>query len=277
MRQTMRTTMRTTTIKHTTTKYSMTKYAITKYAILLATLFGFNTAYALLLPAHEAQYQLSMGGFPVAKDHRTLTIQNAQFSYTSDAQTTGLASFFVDYSIKARSTFALNEQGVNSLNYRIVEKKDKNYKKDYAITLDSKQNLVKSTATRLQPRPIVWQTKPGNIVDSLSIFLALSHDLAQNPTQQKFVYQLANGESIAQEIYHRESAGEMSINNELVPIIRIDRVSIKKNRSLSAYFSPKHHYLPVLIKQTKNDTENIYSMTQLKISGLPEQILDVSF
>ncbi|QKQ23753.1 DUF3108 domain-containing protein [Candidatus Ruthia endofausta] len=222
-----------------------------------------SVAYAL--KAHTANYQLSINGFKIAEEVRTLHKLDKHYFYTANARTSGLAAFIKDYSIAASSTFSISHQGVDAIHYQIIEQEDGELVKNYAFDIYSKNHTIVPILTKIQTKIKTWQSKGGNIVDPLSLFLALSNDLEHNPNQSIFTYQVANGESIEQHQYKRVNERLIKINNQSVKVIKISRINTSNN--IKAYFLPKYGYLPALIERNKNGKNYTYKLTNLQIEN----------
>jgi len=244
------------------------------FALIAFTILINPVAHAL--EAHTANYQLSINGFKIAEEVRTLHKLDEHYFYTANARTSGLAAFIKNYSIAASSTFSTNRQGVNATHYQIIEQKEGALVKNYAIDIYSKNHTVVSILTKTQPRIRTWQSKGGKIVDPLSLFLALSFDLEHNPSQSIFTYQVANGKSIQQHQYKRVNEHLIKINNQSVKAIKMIRINASNN-DIKAYFLPKYGYLPALIERHKNGKKYTYKLTDLQIENETKDKLQVSF
>lgn len=232
------------------------------FLFILTTLI--NTATSAFEP-HVANYQLSINGLKIAEEVRTLHQLESGYFYTANAKTSGVAALIKDYSIAASSTFTLNNKGVDSNTYQIMEQEDKKITESHAIDISSKSGVATSTLTKTQPKITVWKAKPGNIADPLSLFLAMSFDLKNNPDQSSFSYQIANGSSIEQQDFKKSKNQSISLKGKTYNAVNVERTN-HKNNNIQAYFLPEYQYLPVLIKQTKSGREYIYKITDLKMS-----------
>jgi hypothetical protein len=138
------------------------------------------------------------------------------------------------------------------------------------INVYSKNNTVMSILTRAQPKTIIWKSKGGNIVDPLSLFLALSHDLKNKPNQDQFSYQVANGKSIEQHHYQKTNNQTVDVNGQVLMTIKVNTLN-KNDNNMQAYFSPKHQYLPVLIEQVRQGKKYQYKLIGLQIEQPTEK------
>ena len=228
--------------------------------ILLLSLFSLSTH---AFKPHTANYQLSINGLKIAEEVRTLHQLEDNYFYTANAKTSGVAALIKDYSIAASSSFKLNAQGVDSINYQIMEQEDKKVTRNNAIDISSDNSTVISTLTKTQPKIATWKTKKGNIVDPLSLFLALSYDIKQQPKKTEFNYQVADGKSINQHHYKKTNDQTITLNGETLNTIKIERIK-HEGKNMQAYFLPDYQYLPVLIEQTKGSRNYTYKINNFE-------------
>lgn len=230
---------------------------------------------AFALEPHTANYQLSINGLKIAEEVRTLHKIDDQYFYTANAKTTGVAALVKDYSISASSTFTKNQRGVDSINYQIIEQEDQKFSKNYAIDVHSENSIVRSILTKAQPKVVNWQSKKGNIVDPLSLFLALSFDIKNNPDALEFNYQVADGKSIQDHTYQHSKNQTLTINDKTLLVSKVEKTN--SNNKLTAFFSYQHNFLPVLILQKKSGKDYEYKLINLKNGKTKTQTLQISF
>ena len=148
-----------------------------------------------------AKYKLTINGLSIATETRILNQFGDDYIYTANAKTSGIVKLLGDISIDARSLFSINRNGVDSQSYLINENKNGKLAKNYAINISSKNNMALSASTLSNPEAIILKSTGKNIVDPLSLFMALSYDLRKHPNKTKFDYQVADGKSIEQQQY----------------------------------------------------------------------------
>ncbi|HCF47916.1 MAG TPA: hypothetical protein DER62_01420, partial [Gammaproteobacteria bacterium] len=172
------------------------------------------------------------------------------------------------------STFLINKEGVGSINYQILEQEGKQVSENYVIDINSKSGTVMSGLTKTQPKVITWKVKKGNVVDPLSLFLALSYDLKDRPNQSEFSYQVADGKSVEQQYYKKTENQIVSVDNQTFNAIKVERIN-SENNNMQAYFLSEYRYLPVIIKMTKGSKKYRYEIKDFKASEVRR--LQVSF
>ena len=242
---------------------------ITRLAILLLC----SSLPALAFGPHTAHYQLSIGGIPIAKEVRTLHQLPTHYFYTANAQTSGPAALIKDYQVAASASFNQTPTGLSSVSYQIMEREDGQVSENYAIDVNPDGSMVRSLPTQTQPQVQTWQApKSGHIVDPLTLFLAISHDLE---TGSELSYQVADGKSLSTHRYQVELNHPLQINQQTVNTTKVSRLD--NERQMSAYFVGKYHYLPVLIQQQKNNKTYRYELTRVQFQDQPEHLLKVTF
>ncbi len=167
----------------------------------------------LALKPHTATYTLSVSDFEIAQVKIALRKKGDVYTYTLDAQTEGLAFLIKDYQIRSKSTFTLNQFGLQSQRYQNFERDGNQVKKDIDIYLKKKQ------------------------VDPLNQTLSISNALTKNSNEKNFYLLLNNGESIAKKYYQQ-------VQNNSSNLIHV----ISSDGNTEVYFARNKYYIPVLIR-----------------------------
>ncbi len=167
----------------------------------------------LALKPHTATYTLSVSDFEIAQVKIALRKKGDVYTYTLDAQTEGLAFLIKDYQIRSKSTFTLNQFGLQSQRYQNFERDGNQVKKDIDVYLKKKQ------------------------VDPLNQTLSISNALTKNSNEKNFYLLLNNGESIAKKYYQQ-------VQNNSSNLIHV----ISSDGNTEVYFARNKYYIPVLIR-----------------------------
>ncbi len=167
----------------------------------------------LALKPHTATYTLSVSDFEIAQVKIALRKKGDVYTYTLDAQTEGLAFLIKDYQIRSKSTFTLNQFGLQSQRYQNFERDGNQVKKDIDVYLKKMQ------------------------VDPLNQTLSISNALAKNSNEKNFYLLLNNGESIAKKYYQQ-------VQNNSSNLIHV----ISSDGNTEVYFARNKYYIPVLIR-----------------------------
>jgi len=174
------------------------------------------SASVLALKPHTATYTLSISDFEIADVQIALSKTNDIYTYTLDAQTQGLAYLIKDYEIHSKSTFTLDQFGLQSQRYQNFECDGDRVKKDIDIHPKNHQ------------------------VDPLNQTLAIANILEKNPNQTDFYFPLNNGKKISKKYYKKV----LNDNNNLIRVISSDA-------NTEVYFARNKHYIPTLIRNKK--------------------------
>ena len=166
-----------------------------------------NTATSALTP-HKATYTLSWSGIKVGVDNRKLTVKNNLYHYQSNAKSTGFGKLIKDYNVEAEAILSIDHSGVNAGSYRLLEAIDGVIKK--TITIELKNDDL----------------------DPLSLFLALSNEINNNPAKIDFDFRVNNGKKI--EWHHYQIMKSDDANT-----IKI----IEKDKNIELHFSKNQNAL----------------------------------
>ena len=213
------------------------------------------------LSSFIADYKLVVDNIKVATETRILNFYENKYEYTANAKTTGVAKLFGDISIEAKSIFVINDYGVDS--------------EKYIVNISSKNNTVISESTTPKLDTKTFKTEGGNILDPLSLFIALLNDLSNMPNKVIFRYQVADGKYLKKNEYRKISNQTFMINGIEEDVIRVEEFNSDSN--LTALFSPKYLYLPVVIEQTKRGRSQRYELTGLRAKVNESEELQVIF
>ena len=238
------------------------------YLLLLLTPIATNA-----LTPHTAHYQLSINGFKIADEVRTLHKLADHYFYTANAKTSGVAALVKNYTISASSTFVINEQGFDSTNYQIMEQEDNKVVENYAIDINSQNQNVISMLTKTQPKVQTWSApKSGNMIDPLGLFLAIGYDLGK---QKNLSYQVANGKNIETQNYQVLGDQVIQINAQPSKATQVSRLD--SQHQMLAYFVDTYQNLPVFIKQQKHGKEYVYELVGVEFAKQGFDKLQVTF
>ena len=130
-------------------------------------------------------------------------------------------------------------------------------KKDYEIYIYAEQNYATYNGEKY-----MGEIEPGGLVDSLSVYLALSEDMKLNPEQTVFNYQVANSEGIKRQDFTVGGYETISINEKNLETIII----LCPELNLSLNLAKEYGYLPVRIRKV-ND-KSIFNMKLIEYSEL---------
>ena len=130
--------------------------------------------------------------------------------------------------------FNNNNNGINFKNINIDFFPEKNY-----ATYNNKKK---------------WKITPGTLVDELSVYLALSQDIKNNPSHSEFTYQVALEDKVKFQTFIVEGNEVITINNEEINTTLVNCPDL--DLTLNLY--QELEFLPVLIN--KINKKNTFRM-----------------
>ena len=147
------------------------------------------------LTSYEATYDLSvtsdLGKLKIGDARfKLVTDNNDKFTFSSTAFTDSIWKTLYDYSRYERSIGLKIDNYINSLYYDLVEIEKGELTKNNMIRIYPKKNYAIFNNEQR------WETFSKNILDELSIYLALSEDVQKNPDQDVFTYQVIDEKEI---------------------------------------------------------------------------------
>jgi len=164
-----------------------------KYFILALILTLVTPVFALT--SYQAKFSLyvetDLGALKIGKANFALQAKDDMYVYTSKAFTSSLWKTLYDYSRTETSIGMKSNNDIVSSYYIVNENVKGSTKNDYEIYIYAEQNYATYNGEKYK-----GEIEPGGLVDSLSVYLALSEDMKLNPEQTVFNYQVANSEGI---------------------------------------------------------------------------------
>ena len=98
-----------------------------------------------------------------------------EFTFTTEAKTESLWKALYDYSRSEKSTGNETDGQVINEYFSVIEKIKGEVRKDYEINIVTDKNYALSSTGE------EFEIKPGLLVDPLSVYLALSNEMINNP------------------------------------------------------------------------------------------------
>jgi hypothetical protein len=220
-----------------------------------------------LPPPFEASFKIFRKGAEVGEIHRSLNqLNNGEFNYRSETNSTGLVSLFYKLNILEESHWHLQDQLLQPLDYsyrRIKKKKERHketvfdWSKNQAYSVD---NGKKSTL----------DLKPG-MTDKLlyQIDIMRSLELGRHPT----TYTVIDGTKI--KTYHFETIGEESLDTPIGQFntVKLVRQNAGEKEKSILWCAIALHYLPIKVENTDEDG-SVTTVMINQLSGLtqPQEI-----
>ena len=198
----------------------------------------FFSVQSFALTSYKGNYDLYaetvMGNLKIGTAILNLEINDNQFEFTTEARTESLWKALYDYS---RSEISIgNEIDGQIINtyFSVIEKIKEEVKKNYEITIETDKNYAVSSSGD------EFEIKPGLLVDTLSVYLALSNDIINKPSQSEFTYQVVDEVGVKYLKFMLDGAEKLLINESEIETMRVvcDELQLTLNLSIKENFQP---------------------------------------
>jgi len=213
---------------------------------LILSLFITFQSYAL--SSYEGNYKLyaktKIGSMHIGSAHFVLDVVDNKYIYTTEAHTASLLKALYDYSRSEQSIGQVIDGELISTEFTVAERIKGEVKKDYGITIIDRNYAISSSGKE-------WKIDPGNLVDQLSVYLALSNDIQKNPGLVEFIYQVADEDGVKYQKFLVEGFQTVTIEEKEIETI----VVICPELELTLNLSVKHNLQPVLIHKINGNNE----------------------
>ena len=203
--------------------------------LFLGLLFSFQS---FALTPYKGSYDLYaetvMGNLKIGTAVLNLEINGNQFEFTTEARTASLWKALYDYSRSEKSIGNEIDGQIINTYFSVIEKIKEEVKKNYEITIETDKNYaVSSTGSE-------FEIKPGLLVDTLSVYLALSNDIINKPSQSEFTYQVVDEVGVKYLQFKVDGSEKLLINESETETIRVvcDELQLTLNLSVKDNFQP---------------------------------------
>ena len=203
--------------------------------LFLGLLFSFQS---FALTPYKGSYDLYaetvMGNLQIGTATLNLKINGNQFEFTTEARTASLWKALYDYSRSEKSIGNEIDGQIINTYFSVIEKIKSEVKKNYEITIETDKNYaVSSTGSE-------FEIKPGLLVDTLSVYLALSNDIINKPSQSEFTYQVVDEVGVKYLQFKVDGSEKLLINESEIETIRVvcDELQLTLNLSIKDNFQP---------------------------------------
>ena len=210
-----------------------------KYFFLLFLLFSLQIK--ALVP-YEATYVLNatsdLGSLKVGEANFKLQIdENNKFIFSSNAFTDSIWKSLYDYSRYEKSIGFNYESGLAITLYDLIEIEDSDISKNNKIRIYPEKNYA------IFNNGEHWKTITNNIVDELSVYLAISEDLQKNPGKTEFSYQVIDEKGIELVTFNYQDEESINIDNMQIKSMKFSSPELK----IVLYVSKEYNYIPLII------------------------------
>jgi hypothetical protein len=203
--------------------------------LFIALLFSVQS---LALSPYKGSYDLYaqtvMGNLKVGTAILNLEVNNNQFIYTTNAQTEAVWKALYDFTREEKSLGNEVDGQIINTYFSVIEKNKGEVKKDYEISIATDKNYAVSSSGEK------FEIKPGLLVDPLSVYLALSNDMNNKPSEEEFIYQVVDQTGVKYLKFKSLGAEKISINDIEFETIKVvcEDLQLTLNLSINKNFQP---------------------------------------
>jgi len=203
--------------------------------LFLGLLFSFQS---FALTPYKGSYDLYaetvMGNLQIGTAILNLEINGNQFEFTTEARTASLWKALYDYSRSEKSIGNEIDGQIINTYFSVIEKIKEEVRKNYEITIETDKNYAVSSSGS------EFEIKPGLLVDTLSVYLALSNDIINKPSQSEFTYQVVDEVGVKYLQFKVDGSEKLLINESEIETIRVvcDELQLTLNLSIKDNLQP---------------------------------------
>jgi len=211
------------------------------------------SAQSLSITPYKGNYELYaetvMGNLNIGTAILHLEVNDNQFEFTTQASTASVWKALYDFSRSEKSIGNEIDGQIINTYFSVVEKMKGEVKKNYEITIETDKNYAVSSSGD------EFEIKPGLLVDTLSVYLALSNDMVNKPNESEFTYQVVDEVGVKYLQFKLDGSEKILINEREIETVRIicDELQLTLNLSVKDNFQP--------IKIHKMNGKTAFTMT----------------
>ena len=211
------------------------------------------SAQSLSITPYKGNYELYaetvMGNLNIGTAILHLEVNDNQFEFTTQASTASVWKALYDFSRSEKSIGNEIDGQIINTYFSVVEKMKGEVKKNYEITIKTDKNYAVSSSGD------EFEIKPGLLVDTLSVYLALSNDMVNKPNESEFTYQVVDEVGVKYLQFKLDGSEKILINEREIETVRIicDELQLTLNLSVKDNFQP--------IKIHKMNGKTAFTMT----------------
>ena len=197
------------------------------------------------LVPYEATYVLNatsdLGSLKVGEANFKLQIdENNKFIFSSNSFTDSIWKSLYDYSRYEKSIGFNYESGLAITLYDLIEIEDSDISKNNKIRIFPEKNYA------IFNNGEHWETITNNIVDELSVYLAISEDLQKNPGKTEFSYQVIDEKGIQLVTFNYQDEESINIDNMQIQSMKFSSPELK----IVLHVSKEYNFIPLIIDRS---------------------------
>jgi len=184
--------------------------------------------------SYDLYAETLMGNLKIGTAILNLEIKDNQFEFKTKASTASVWKALYDYSRSEKSTGNEIDGQIINTSFSVIEKIKGEIKKNYEITIETDKNYALSSTGD------EFEIKPGLLVDTLSVYLALSNDMINKPNELEYTYQVVDEVGVKYLQFKLDGSEKILINEIEIETIRVicDELKLTLNLSIKDNFQP---------------------------------------
>ena len=184
--------------------------------------------------SYDLYAETVMGNLKIGTAILNLEINDNQFEFTTEASTAAVWKALYDYSRSERSIGNEIDGQIINTSFSVIEKIKSDIKKNYKITIETDKNYAVSSSGD------EFEIKPGLLVDTLSVYLALSNDMINKPNESEFTYQVVDEVGVKYLQFKLDGSEKILINESEIETVRVicNELQLTLNLSIEENFQP---------------------------------------
>jgi len=228
-------------------------------SLVLVLIFVSFKIYALA--PYKAIYDLyadtTLGNYNIGIAEFILKVNGDEYIYSNNAKTKSMWSALYKFSRYEESTGTNIYNEFISSTYSIIENLGDNAEKNIQIDFFPEKNYATYNNKKK------WKIAPGTLVDELSVYLALSQDVKNNPSLKEFTYQVALEEKVKFQTFFILGLESINLNNNLIETIVVNCPDL----NLTLKLSKEHNFLPVYISKVNKKNNFIIVLNSFELTS----------
>ncbi len=213
----------------------------------------YSPSYSTPLKDFIASYALYHNEMYIGQSLRRLSTGNQFLTFSSIAESKGIAAWFYDITINEESKLQFKDQRLNFFSYSYNEKKN-NEIKNYQLHLNKQEKLHNSHTNEIYPLT-------NNLHDTLGFTIAIMHDLQSGLREMK--YTIAEKDKL--KTYHIKfiEKENLTTNYGTITTLKMEHYDPKTSKRFTLWCAEKLDFLPVRIRKINHKgKETLLNLTQ---------------
>jgi len=219
--------------------------------IILAIILHANVN-AASIKDFTATYDLYHNQFFVGKSKRSLNTENQNLTFTSTAETAGIASWFFNVTITEISKLQLKNKHLNFVSYTYSEK-NSDETKGYELRQDKPNNFYNSHTKQTYP---ITQ----NLHDTLGFTVAIMQDMQEG--KRNITYTIAEKDNLKKYTLKFIKKENLTTNNGEISTLKMEHYDPQTKQRFTFWCAENMNFLPIRIRNINHKgDENLLNLT----------------